>query len=64
MVLQGVESSIMDAHSTVRPTAKEPLDEGFGFVRETGFASLLGSCGLVFDYGYLVFSLCGIKLIQ
>jgi hypothetical protein len=54
----------MDVHSTVRSTAKEPLDEGFSFVRETEFASLLGSCGLVFDYWALVCTLYGIKLIQ
>jgi len=43
--LQGVESSIIDVHSTVRSTAKEPLDEGFSFVRETGFASYSEAAG-------------------
>jgi hypothetical protein len=54
----------MDAHSTVRSTAQEPLDEGLLSLEKVGDCCFLGICRVIFDYRILVSSVSGINLFQ
>jgi hypothetical protein len=54
----------MGVHSTVRPTAQEPLDEGLVSLEKVGVGSLLGNCRVILDYAILVGSVRGINLFQ